>query len=225
VVTILPLLRVMVSASGPSQPAGALAQRVFALLLFLAITAVAVAQYAMGSALLLVPWLAVGPLLASLVLPPRITAVLASWALLLGIGLIMDQPGRPGGLASHLGGLASHLGVLVLLAAFAVANSALRTAAQRRLSQFRAVARWRKAHYCARSRPPSPRGGWPRAMSRPLRRHGWAGTCSRSSPGQATRAGSTAIKSARPGHNTGLNLDVATYRTSRGCSCNPGTPR
>ena len=128
-------------ASGPSQPAGALAQRVFALLLFLAITAVAVAQYAMGSALILVPWLAVGPLLASLVLPPRITAVLASWALLLGIGLIMDQPGRPGGLASHLGGLASHLGVLVLLAAFAVANSALRTAAQRRLSQVRAVAR------------------------------------------------------------------------------------
>ena len=128
-------------ASGPSQPAGALAQRVFALLLFLAITAVAVAQYAMGSALILVPWLAVGPLLASLVLPPRITAVLASWALLLGIGLIMDQPGRAGGLASHLGGLASHLGVLVLLAAFAVANSALRTAAQRRLSQVRAVAR------------------------------------------------------------------------------------
>ena len=57
----------------------------FALLLFLAITAVAVAQYAMGSALILVPWLAVGPLLASLVLPPRITAVLASWAMLLGI--------------------------------------------------------------------------------------------------------------------------------------------
>src|SRR5712671_3761871 len=84
--------------SGPSQPTGALAQRVFALLLFLAITAVAVAQYAMGSALILVLWLAVGPLLASLVLPPRITAVLASWALLLGIGLIMDQPGRPGGL-------------------------------------------------------------------------------------------------------------------------------
>src|SRR6266536_2964548 len=122
-------------ASGPSQPAGALAQRVFALLLFLAITAVAVAQYAMGSALILVPWLAVGPLLASLVLPPRITAVLASWALLLGIGLIAFQPGLPGGLASHLGGLASHL------AAFAVANSALRTAAQRRLSQVRAVAR------------------------------------------------------------------------------------
>jgi hypothetical protein len=34
-----------------------------------------------------------------LALPSRITAVLASWALLLGIGLIMDQPGRPGGLA------------------------------------------------------------------------------------------------------------------------------
>jgi serine phosphatase RsbU (regulator of sigma subunit) len=60
--------------------------------------------------------------------------VLAVWAVLLGFGLIVDQPGRPGRLASHLS-------VLVLLAAFAVANSALRTAAQRRLSQVRAVAR------------------------------------------------------------------------------------
>ena len=39
------------------------------------------------------------------------------------------------------GRLASHLGELVLLAAFAVANSALRTAAQRRRGQVRAVAR------------------------------------------------------------------------------------
>ena len=67
-------------------------------------------------------------------LPARITAVLAGWAVLLGVGLIADQPGRPGALASHLG-------VLVLLAGFAVANSALRAAAQRRLSQVRAVAR------------------------------------------------------------------------------------
>lgn len=119
---------------GPSQPAAVLAKRVLALVLFLAITAAAVAQYRTGSALIPVPWLAVGPLLASLVLPPRITAVLAGWAMLLGLGLIADQPGQPGKVASHLG-------VLVLLAAFAVANSALRTAAQRRLSQVRAVAR------------------------------------------------------------------------------------
>ena len=34
-----------------------------------------------------------------------------------------------------------------------------------------------------------------------------------------------AIKSARPSDNTGLRTFlVATYRTSRGCSCNPGTP-
>ena len=52
--------------------------------------------------------------------------MLAGWAMLLGFG-----PGR----------LASHLGELVLLAAFAVANSALRTAAQRRRGQVRAVAR------------------------------------------------------------------------------------
>jgi sigma-B regulation protein RsbU (phosphoserine phosphatase) len=120
--------------SGPSQLTGVLAKRVFALLLYLAITALAVAQYRTGSGLIAVAWLAVGPLLASLVLPPRITAVLSVWAVLLGFGLIVDQPGR-------LGRLASHLSVLVLLAAFAVANSALRTAAQRRLRQVRAVAR------------------------------------------------------------------------------------
>ena len=108
--------------------------RVFALMLFLAITAVAVAQYGTARGLIPVAWLAVGPLLASLVLPPRITAVLAGWALLLGLGLMAGQPGP-------VGMLASHLSVLVLLAGFAVANSALRTAAQRRLSQVRAVAR------------------------------------------------------------------------------------
>ena len=104
------------------------------MLLALAITVVAVAQYRTGRGPVMVAWLAIGPLLASLLLRPRITAVLAGWAMLLGLGLILDQPGRPGSLASHLG-------VLALLAAFAVANSALRTAAQRRLSQVRAVAR------------------------------------------------------------------------------------
>jgi phosphoserine phosphatase RsbU/P len=119
---------------GPARPSGDRAKRVFALLLFLAITAVAVAQYSTGRGLIPVAWLAVGPLLASLVLSPRITAVLAGWALLLGLGLIGAQPGP-------LGMPVWHLSVLVLLAAFAVANCALRTAAQRRLSQVRAVAR------------------------------------------------------------------------------------
>ena len=119
---------------GTSQPAGVLAKRVLALLIALGIAVVAVAQYRTGRGPVTVAWLAVGPLLASLVLRPRITAVLAGWAALLGLGLIIGQPGRPGTLASHLS-------VLVLLAAFAVANSALRTAAQRRLSQVRAVAR------------------------------------------------------------------------------------
>jgi hypothetical protein len=122
------------NVSGPSQPAAVLARRVFAVLLGLAITAVAVAQYRMGRGPVTVAWLAVGPLLASLVLRPRITAVLAGWAVLLSLGLILHQPGPPGTLPSHLS-------VLVLLAAFAVANSVLRTAAQRRLSQVRAVAR------------------------------------------------------------------------------------
>ena len=111
-----------------------LARRVVALSAGLAIAALAVGMYRTGVGLIPVPWLAVGPLLASLVLLPRMTAVLAGWAMLLGLGLILDQPVRPGMLASHLG-------VLVLLAGFAVANSALRTAAQRRLSQVRAVAR------------------------------------------------------------------------------------
>jgi phosphoserine phosphatase RsbU/P len=121
-------------ASGPAQPAGIPAQRAVALLLSVAIAAVAVAQHSTGHGLIPVAWLAVGPLLASLVLSPRITAVLACWATLLGFGLVVDEPGRPGMLASHLS-------VLVLLAGFAVINSALRTAAQRRLSQVRAVAR------------------------------------------------------------------------------------
>ena len=122
------------NVSGPVQPAGVMAKRGLALLLCLALAVVAVVQYRTGRGPVTVAWLAIGPLLASLVLRPRITAVLAGWAMVLGIGLILEHPGRPGTVASHLG-------VLVLLAAFAVANSALRTAAQRRLSQVRAVAR------------------------------------------------------------------------------------
>jgi sigma-B regulation protein RsbU (phosphoserine phosphatase) len=105
-----------------------------ALLLFLVMTAVAAAQYRTGSGLIAVAWLAVGPLLASLVLSPRVTAALAAWAVLLGFGLIVNEPDRPGSLMSHAS-------VLVLLAVFAVANAALRTAAQGRLRQVRAVAR------------------------------------------------------------------------------------
>jgi phosphoserine phosphatase RsbU/P len=120
--------------SRPSRAADGVSRRIVALLSFFAVTAVAVAVYRTGGGLIAVPWLAVGPLLASLVLAPGTTAVLAGWAMGLGVGLIVHQSARPGGLASHLG-------VLALLAAFAVANSALRTAAQRRLGQVRAVAR------------------------------------------------------------------------------------
>jgi phosphoserine phosphatase RsbU/P len=127
---------ITLDASGPAQPSAGRARRAVALMLLLAITGAAVAQYTTGRGLIPLAWLAVGPLLASLVLPPWSTAGLAGWALLLGLGLNLSQPG-PGG----LGMLVSHLAVPVLLAAFAVANSALRTAAQRRLSQVRAVAR------------------------------------------------------------------------------------
>jgi sigma-B regulation protein RsbU (phosphoserine phosphatase) len=125
---------IRLNMSGPSQPSSVLAKRVLAVLLGVAITVVAVAQYRTGRGPVAVAWLAVGPLLASLVLRPLITAVLAGWATLLGVGLIVHQPARPGTLVSHLG-------VFVLLAAFAVANATLRTAAQRRLSRVRAVAR------------------------------------------------------------------------------------
>ena len=122
-------------ASGPAQPSRARAKRVFALLLWLAITAAAAAvHYRLAQVLIPVTWLAVGPLLASLLLAPLATAVLSGWSVLLGLGLMLDQPGHPEGFLSRAS-------VLVLLAAFAVVNSAMRAAAQRRLRQVRAVAR------------------------------------------------------------------------------------
>jgi phosphoserine phosphatase RsbU/P len=105
-----------------------------ALVLLLAITVMAATQYAAGSAVVPVAWLAVAPLLGSLMLSPRVTAVLAGWAVLLAAGLVVVEPVRPGMLVSHLS-------VCMLLAAFAITNSALRTVAQGRLSQVRAVAR------------------------------------------------------------------------------------
>jgi phosphoserine phosphatase RsbU/P len=125
---------VALDASGPAQLSGGRAKRVFVLALLLATAGVGVAEYSMGHGIIPVAWLSVGPLLASLVLSPWITAAVAGSAVLLGGGLLASQPGPPGSLISRLS-------VLLLLAAFAVANAALRTAAQRRLSQVRAVAR------------------------------------------------------------------------------------
>ena len=125
---------IALDASGPARLSGRRAKLVFATCLFIAITASAFAVYIMGPGVVTATWLAVGPLLASLVLSPSVTAVIAGWTLGLGLGLELGQPGP-------LRMAASHLTVLVLLAAFAVANSALRTAAQRRLGQVRAVAR------------------------------------------------------------------------------------
>jgi phosphoserine phosphatase RsbU/P len=135
----LPLARagsgIPLDVSGPAQPSRAGARRVFALLLWFAVTAVAVgAHYRAGRVLIPATWLAVGPLLASLLLAPLATAALAGWTVLLGLGVILDQPGHPEGFVSRVS-------VLVLLAAFAIVNAVLRSAAQRRLSQVRAVAR------------------------------------------------------------------------------------
>lgn len=125
---------IALDASGPAQPSEGRAKRVFVLVLLLATAALGAAQYGTGRGLIPIAWLSVGPLLASLVVSPRITAGVAGSAVLLGVGLQAAHPGSPGILTGPLG-------VLVLLAAFAVANAALRTAAQRRLSQVRAVAR------------------------------------------------------------------------------------
>ena len=103
-------------------------------LLGLAVTAFAAAQYAIGRPVAPEAWLAIAPLLASLALRPLRTALLAVWTVLLGLGLALQTNGPPGRLASSMV-------VLALLAGFAVANSVLSCAAQRRLSQARAVAR------------------------------------------------------------------------------------
>jgi phosphoserine phosphatase RsbU/P len=108
--------------------------RVAGPLLAAAVTAVAAAQFAAGRPFGPVAWLAIAPLLASLTLRPLLTALLAGWTVLLGLGVALDGSGRAGRLAASLG-------VLVLLAGFAAANSVLRSAAQRRLGQARAVAR------------------------------------------------------------------------------------
>lgn len=101
--------------------------------LAVAVTVLAAAQFAAGGPFTTLAWLAIAPLLASLVLPPRLTGLLAGWTVLLGLGLAFSgaSPGR----------LVSRLTILILLAGFAVANSVLRSAAQRRLAQARAVAR------------------------------------------------------------------------------------
>src|SRR5215472_13418040 len=125
---------IALDVSGPALMSQGRVKRVLTFALLAAITAVALAAYGAGRGVIPAAWLAVGPLLGSVMLPPRLTAVLSGWALLLGVGLVAGQPG----FAWHR---ASHLSVLVLLAAFAVANSALRAMAERRLSQVRAVAR------------------------------------------------------------------------------------
>jgi phosphoserine phosphatase RsbU/P len=121
--------------TGPAQPSRVCSRRLFAVLLAVAITAVAAfAHYSTSKVLISVAWLAVGPLLGSLLLSPLATAVLAGWAMLSGAVVIVGQPHHPEGLVPRLS-------MLFLISAFAVVNAVLRTAAQRRLGQVRAVAR------------------------------------------------------------------------------------
>jgi phosphoserine phosphatase RsbU/P len=127
------------SAGIPLRPGGPVQDRVrgrlaAGLLLAVAVTALAAAQFATGRPATALAWLTFAPLLASLLLPPRPTGLLAGWTVLLGLGLALGE-------GSPAGKLAPRLTVLVLLAAFAVTNSVLRSAAQQRLGQARAVAR------------------------------------------------------------------------------------
>jgi phosphoserine phosphatase RsbU/P len=115
-------------------PGEARGGRVAGALLAAAVAAFAAAQYAIGRPVAPEAWLAIAPLLGSVALRPLRTALLAGWTVLLGLGLALLASGPPGRLASSLA-------VLALLAGFAVVNSVLRAAAQRRLGQARAVAR------------------------------------------------------------------------------------
>ena len=115
-------------------PRAARLGRVAGPLLAVAVAAFAAAQYAIGRPLAPEAWLAIAPLLASLALGPLRTTLLAGWTVLLGLGLALQVNGPAGRLASSLA-------VLALLAGFGVADSVLRSAAQRRLGQARAVAR------------------------------------------------------------------------------------
>jgi hypothetical protein len=114
-------------------PGGVPGARPTAVVLAVAVTVLAAAQFAAGGPFTTLAWLAIAPLLASLVLPPRLSGLLAGWTVLLALGLAFSgaSPGR----------LGTRLAVLILLAGFAVTNSILRSAAQRRLAQARAVAR------------------------------------------------------------------------------------
>src|SRR5580704_11128867 len=139
-------------------PGAARLGRVAGPLLVVAVTAFAAAQYAIGRPLAPEAWLAIAPLLASLALGPLRTTLLAAWTVLLGLGLALQVNGPAGRLASSLA-------VLALLAGFGVANSVLRSAAQRRLGQARAGARpagWLRAWPCWRYWPDS---GWPTPCS------------------------------------------------------------
>jgi phosphoserine phosphatase RsbU/P len=123
----------------PLEPAGPVqggvpGGRAAGLVLAVSVIAAAAAQYAMGGPFTTLAWLAIAPLLASLVLPPLLTGLLAGWTVLLGLGLTLSGAGPAGHPVSRLA-------VLALLAGFAVANAVLRSAAQRRLGQARAVAR------------------------------------------------------------------------------------
>lgn len=114
-------------------PGGLPGARAAGIVLAVTVTGLAAAQFAAGGPFTTLAWLAIAPLLASLVLPPRLTGLLAGWTVLLGLGLAFSgaSPDR----------LATRLAILILLAGFAVVNSVLRGAAQRRLAEARAVAR------------------------------------------------------------------------------------
>lgn len=115
-------------------PGDALREHLLATLLTVGVAALAAAQFAIGRPVATLAWLAIAPLLASVVLSPWLTGLLAGWTVLLGVVLALSGP-------DPVAKLLPRLCVLALLTGFAVANSVLRSAAQRRLGEARAVAR------------------------------------------------------------------------------------
>jgi hypothetical protein len=133
---LMPKAGIRLEPAGPV-PGEVPGARIAGLLLAVAVTALAAVQFATDHPVTTLAWLAIAPLLASLVLPPRFTGLIAGWTVLLGLGgaaragtgLQRSQPGqtvdRPARCLDPPGRI----------------RGDQLSSAQRRLSQARAVAR------------------------------------------------------------------------------------
>ena len=129
--------------------AKALAVRAVAPALIVLLSAVAVLEMGVDRPVASVAWLALGPLVASLLLTSRWTAVVATYSLLLGAMVVAFRPGSEQTVAVQLL-------VLAGLGGFAVGNCLLR---ERRERHLRAVLRVAQVAQAAILQPVPPRTG------------------------------------------------------------------